>query len=66
MDLNEYVLEVLARQRLAELRAEAAAQQIAACAAQGCASRAITASIWHFLKPYAVIPKTPGRSSVAS
>ena len=66
MSLNEYALEFLARERLAELRAASAARHLAEGAAQGYARRAITASIWHFLKPYAVIPRTPGRSSAAS
>ena len=66
MSLNEYALEFLAKERLAELRAAAVTQQLAARAAQGCARRAMTASIWHFLKPYAVIPRMFGRSSEAS
>jgi len=35
-------------------------------AAHGYPSRAMTASSWHFLKPYAVIPRMPGLSSAAS
>ena len=66
MSLNEYALELLAKERLAELRAAAVTRRLAARAAQGCARRAMTASIWHFLKPYAVIPKMFGRSSEAS
>ena len=66
MSLNEYALEFLVKERLSRLRAEAATQRLAASAAQGYARRAITASIWHFLKPYAVIPRMFGRSSAAS
>ena len=66
MSENEYVLEFLVKERLSQLRAEAATQRLAASAAQGCARRAMTASIWHFLKPYAVIPRMFGRSSEAS
>ena len=66
MSENEYVLEFLVKERLSQLRAEAAAQRLAARAAQGCVRRAMTASIWHFLKPYAVIPRMFGRSSAAS
>ncbi len=66
MSENEYVLEFLVKERLSQLRAEAAAQRLAARAAQGYVRRAMTASIWHFLKPYAVIPRMFGRSSEAS
>ncbi len=66
MSLNEYALEHLVKERLARLRADGVTQQLAARAAQGYARRAITASIWHFLKPYAVTPTTPERSSEAS
>src|SRR3990172_1078168 len=54
VSLNEYALEHLVKERLARLRADGVTQQLAARAAQGYARRAITASIWHFLKPYAV------------
>jgi hypothetical protein len=67
--VNEYALEQLARDRLAELRTQAAAQRLAqsvAGRAQGWLRRAMTASSWHFLQPYAVRPKTPGASSAAS
>ena len=66
MSENEYVLEFLVKERLSQLRADGVTQQLAARAAQGYARRAITASIWHFLKPYAVIPRMFGRSSEAS
>ncbi len=67
MGLNEYALECLAKERLAALRAAAAVQQLLpASARQGWIRRAMTASSWHFLKPYAVRPRTPGPSSAAS
>lgn len=69
MGLNEYALEQIARDRLAELRARAAAARAARSAprrAQGWLRRAMTASSWHFRQPYAVRPKTPGASSAAS
>ena len=67
MGVNEFALEALAWERLAELRREAAALRLArASAAQGWVRRAITASIWRLRQPYAVRPRTPGASSAAS
>jgi hypothetical protein len=67
MGVSEYVLEFLARERLDELRREAAALRLArALPSQGWLRRAMTASIWHLRHPYAVRPRTPGARSAAS
>jgi len=60
MGVSEYALELLARERLDELRREAAVLRLArARPSQGWLRRAMTAS-------YAVRPRTPGASSAAS
>ncbi len=67
MDVNAYALECLAKERLAALRAEAAALRLAReSGAQGWLRRAMTASSWHLRQPYAVRPRTPGARSAAS
>ena len=67
MGVSEYALELLARERLDELRREAAVLRLARPrSSQGWLRRAMTASIWHLRQPYAVRPRTPGASSAAS